>query len=165
MSTRVIRRSLILTIGALLAACGSDEVAADKLDDVIAGMPKDSVLARLGPGPLTAAGADTVRVERGFRQMRYFINGTQYQVLYARELAGDVSEPVRQETETPIVFDQDGRVLGWGWRYYVEEAIAKLALPTPLVDTLPTAPVPPVPPAADSTARPDSTVPAKGGTA
>ena len=125
-----------------LAACGTGEVGADKLEDLAAGMPRDSVLARLGPGPLTATGSDTLRVLSGYRVMRYLVNGKQYTVLYAREAPGDVRERVSQTLETPVVFDQNDRILGWGWRFYVDEAIAKLALPTPLIDTVTTPPAP-----------------------
>lgn len=100
-----------------------------------------AVLEKMGKGPLTATFSDTMRVVNGYRRMSYFINGANYQVLYARELPGDVKEPLLQANETPLVFRND-TLQGFGWRYYVDEAIGKFALPTPLraIDTMTTMP-------------------------
>lgn len=90
-----------------------------------------------------ATGADTAQLANGYRRMRYYLEGTSYEVLYAREVPGDVKEPLLQAQETPVVFRNDS-LIGWGWKYYVDEAMAKYQLPTPLraIDTLTTAPVP-----------------------
>ena len=74
--------------------------------------------------------ADTLRLEHGFRRERYLIAGQQYEVLFYRELPGTVTEPVQQAKETPVVL-QEGKVLGLGWRYYVETAMPALQLPNP----------------------------------
>lgn len=151
-------RSIALLSLAALAACGSDEAGSDRLSGLKEGMTIQEALVEMGQGPLTAVRADTMRVVNGFRRSTYFINGSNWEIIYAREIPGDVAEPVLQARETPIVF-QDGKLLGWGWRFYVDEAIAKYGLPTPLkaVDTM-TTPMPTTPPA-DSAAT-DSTTPA-----
>lgn len=129
-----------------LAACGTDEAGQARLKGLTEGMSMSDALEQMGQGPLTTSLSDTVRVVNGFRRMRYFINGATYDVLYARDLPGDVKEPLLQANETPVVF-REGKLLGWGWRYYVDEAIAKLQLPTPLraIDTM-TTPTPPTTP-------------------
>lgn len=97
----------------------------------------------MGQGPLTASSSDTAQLVNGYRRMRYFIDGTTYQVLYSRDAPGDVTEPLLQTKETPLVFRNDSLV-GWGWKYYVDEAMATFQLPTPLraIDTMSTAPAP-----------------------
>lgn len=160
--------SAILAGVLALSACGdsSSDVGADKLDSIEAGATKAELLAAMGTGPLTAQFADTVQLENGFRRHVYLIDGRQFEVLYYRELTGNVAEPVDRAKETPIVLE-GGKVLGWGWRYYVKEAMEELKLPTPLekqvdsstpgvnpavVQPSPSAPAP----APDSTAKGDS---------
>jgi len=103
-------------------------------------MSRADTMAQLGTGPIVASGADTVRVVNGFRDMQYLIAGKRFEVIYARDEPGDVKEPVKQAVETPVVIVDD-KVLGWGWKFYVE-AMKKYQLPTPLiaVDTTPKAP-------------------------
>jgi hypothetical protein len=122
---------------ALAVACGGDQPGGEHLKNLKEGMTLAEAVESMGKGPLTATYSDTVRVMNGFRRMRYYINGSDYQVVYARDLPGDVKEPLLQATETPVVF-KDGKLMGYGWRYYVDEAIPKLGLPTPLraIDTL-----------------------------
>ena len=116
---------------ALLSACSdNNDVGADLLEPVEEGTPKDSVMALIGKGPLTGIYADTARLQKGFRTNSYIIDGQTYEVLFYRELQGNVAEPVQQAKETPIVF-KDGKVLGWGWRYYVD-AMESLKLPSPV---------------------------------
>lgn len=153
MTTRFVRATLVALV-ALAAACGGDEDGSARTKALKAGMTAAQAIAAMGDGPLTATGADTVRVVSGYRRMRYLVAGKQFEVLYARDLPGDVKEPLLQKQETPLVFAND-TLLGWGWRYYVDEAIAKLGLPTPLraVDTMTTPkdtapPAPANPPAA-----------------
>ena len=124
--------SCLLATALLLGACGDGhaDVGADKLAALTEGSPRDSVLHVFGTGPLTAKYADTLRLEHGFRRERYLIAGRQYEVLYYRELPGTVTEPVQQAKETPVVL-QEGKVLGLGWRYYVETAMPALQLPNP----------------------------------
>jgi hypothetical protein len=153
MKSSVVRAVLFTTTFAVLAACSDNkDVGADLLDPVEEGTPKDSVLALIGNGPLTAVYADTARLEKGFRHNAYIVDGKTYEVLFYRELQGNVAEPVQQAKETPIVF-KDGKVLGWGWRYYVD-AMESLKLPSPLapVNEKPEGPnIMPAPaPAADS---------------
>jgi hypothetical protein len=138
-----------------LAACGGDkEVGADRLEPIEAGVAKDSLFKVMGKGPLTAMYADTLRVVNGFRYDKYLINGQYYEVLYFREQPGNVSEPVEQFVETPIVL-KDDKVLGWGWKFYVEEGMENLKLPTPLKEKVePAKPVPaPQPASTDSTTK------------
>jgi hypothetical protein len=67
-----------------------------------------------------------------------------------------------------VVF-RDGKLMGWGWQYYVDEAMGKMQLPTPLraIDTMTTPVAPPAadstrPPAADSTPAPAANPSAPG---
>jgi hypothetical protein len=116
----------------MLAACSdrnANDVGADKLEPIAEGTPRDSVLLVMGEGPLTAQYSDTMRLEHGFRRENYVIDGKLYEVLYYRELQGNVAEQVQQAKETPVVL-QNGKVLGWGWKYYLG-AIEELKLPNP----------------------------------
>jgi hypothetical protein len=125
-------RSSALLAGLLVwvSACNDRHDVGEKLlKPVHEGMPKDSLSLIMGKGPLTALYADTLRVENGFRRSVYFIDGAMFEVLYYREEAGDVSEPVLLDVETPIVV-VDNKVLGWGWDYYMEAA-QQYKLPTP----------------------------------
>ncbi|MBU6365903.1 MAG: DUF3192 domain-containing protein [Gemmatimonadetes bacterium] len=131
MSVKSFGRVVLAVAAAGLAACGSDEVGADRLDSVQAGMPKDSLMAIMGKGPLTGQFGDTLRLDHGFRVQRFLTGGKMFEVLYYREKPGDVSEPVAQFTETPVVL-ADGKVLGWGWEYYVEKGMGEFKLPTPI---------------------------------
>lgn len=135
---------------ALAAACSDNsEVGEELLEPIAAGVSRDSLLKVMGSGPLTGRYADTLSLDHGFRLSQYLVNGQLYEVLYYREAAGDVSEPVRQEMETPIIV-KDGKVLGWGWKYYVEEGIKGFGLPTPIQEMTPAAGSPVMPAPADS---------------
>ena len=117
------------------------------------GMGRDEVLTAIGDGPLTASGADSVRVVQGFRRMKYFVAGKSFEVIYVRDQPGDVREMVAQAVETPAVLGDD-KLLGWGWKYYVG-AMKEFGLPTPLifVDSTRSA----VPTAADSASKSTTT--------
>jgi hypothetical protein len=133
MTRSFVRSASAVVLGTFLfAACSDKEIGATRLKSVHAGMPKDSVMAIMGQGPMTAHYADTLRLEQGFRHSTFFIDGNRYEVLYYREATGDVTEPVEQEVETPVVLS-NGKALGWGWRFYVE-AMEKYKLPTPLTE-------------------------------
>jgi hypothetical protein len=142
MRTYIVRFTTLLPAVALtvLAACGTSEVGSDVLDDVEAGMTRASVLSVIGQGPVTATGNDTVRVVNGYRHMRYLRDGKMIEVIYYRTEPGDVKELVAQDVETPVVLADD-KVLGWGWRFYVD-AMKTYGLPTPLYEQ-PVAPQPP----------------------
>ena len=135
MKTPVVRTIyLAVTATALVfAACGDSfsDVGADKLASLDEGVTRSAVFEAMGKGPLTGQFADTLQLEKGFRRANYLIGGQQYEVIYYRELPGNVAEPVDQAKETPIVL-KDGKVLGWGWRFYVDQAMAELKLPSPL---------------------------------
>lgn len=100
-------------------------------------MTLPEALQQMGVGPLTASGADTARVIGGYRRMRYLIDAKLYEVVYVRDEPGSVSEPLLQAKEAPVVFF-DGKLMGSGWKYYVDDAMPKYRLPTPLraIDTL-----------------------------
>lgn len=136
MSLKRFRSALFAAAAVSFAACGSDEVGAERLKPVHAGMPKDSLMTIMGMGPLTAQYADTMRLDHGFRVDKYLIDGKVYEVLYYREQPGNVAEPVVQQIETPVVLT-GSKVLGWGWKFYVKEGIEKLRLPTPLREQAP----------------------------
>jgi hypothetical protein len=155
-------RTLVLSavlLAPLTACLGADEAGEEKLELLTIGMSADSMFKVLPQGPITGEGADTARVRNGYRLSRYFVSGQMYTVLYVRDLPGNVKELVEQNRETPIVLDGANKVVGWGWKYYAEEAIPKLGLPTPLIDTT-TVPQPAAPGAApgaaDSTKKSDS---------
>jgi len=133
MKSYLVRSIAVLSLTGL-AACGEKAAGSAKLDALAEGISRDSTLVLLGTGVLSASGADTVRVVNGHRSMRYFVNGKNFEVLYARDEPGNVSEPVQQQVETPIVL-LDAKVLGWGWKYYVE-AMKEYGLPTPLKEVL-----------------------------
>jgi hypothetical protein len=125
---RLVPVSLLLA----LAACATPEAGAERLKQLTVGITHDSLITLLGEGTLTATDANTVRLDHGHRRMRYLVEGKVYEVLYVRDVPGDVTEPVLQAVETPIVLSSDQKVLGWGWKFYVEEAMGTLKLPTPL---------------------------------
>lgn len=131
MSVKIARRWACAVAAVALAACGDKQVGEDLLEPVHAGMPRDSLMTIMGKGPLTATYADTLRLDHGFRVEKYLIDGKMYEVLYYREAPGNVTEPVEQYTETPVVL-ANGKVLGWGWKYYVKTAMSELKLPTPI---------------------------------
>ena len=143
-------RAVPLVLLATLAACGSDEAASARIKNVEPGMSRDQVFAEMGTGPLTAEGADSVRVVNGFRRARYLVDGKQYEVIYARDEAGKVSELLKSSLETPVVLEGD-KVLGKGWEYYLKTAMPTLRLPNPLVEVDTTkfvaTPTPPAQPA------------------
>ena len=118
-----------------MAACGADEAGAEKLELLSVGMSADSLFTVLPPGPISGVGADTARVRDGYRLSRYFLNGQTYTVVYVRDIPGSVTELVEQKRETPIVLNGNNEVVGWGWKFYVDEGIKKIGLPTPLIDT------------------------------
>jgi hypothetical protein len=127
---RKITAPLLITLVAFAAACGDrfEEVGADRLKPIAEGTSRDSVLAVMGTGPLTASfAADSARLLNGFRRDQYFHEGALYEVLYYRELTGNVAEPLDPVKETPIVL-QAGKALGWGWSFYTE-ATPNLNLP------------------------------------
>jgi hypothetical protein len=104
-----------------LAACADrKDVGADMLAPLNAGSPRDSVVLIFGTGPLQASfAADSARLLNGYRRDQYFHDGKLLEVLYYRELPGNVAEPVDPDKETPVVL-QGGKVVGWGWRFYSE---------------------------------------------
>jgi hypothetical protein len=156
LSVRTVFRSSIPLL-ALAAACSDySEVGEDLLKPITAGVSRDSLLTVMGSGPLTGRYADTLSLDHGFRLSKYLVSGQYYEVLYYREATGDVAEPVRQHTETPIIL-KDGKVLGWGWKFYVDEGMKKIGLPTPLKEELPPAGAPtgtPAQPAPSPSATP-----------
>ena len=126
---RALRSAAVLAVISV-AACGDKEVGSSRLDAIKVGDDRAAVMKVLGDGPLTAVGSDTARLEHGFRHMQYLIDGHQFEVIYYREAIGTVTEAVEQQVETPVVLE-DNKVLGTGWKFYVE-AIKKYRLPTPL---------------------------------
>ncbi len=144
---RYVVRTIAFLFLASAAACGTSEVGSSKLDDLDAGTTRADVLTKIGTGPLTAVGSDSARLVNGFRHMRYFSAGKNFEVIYFRDQPGSVSDPVEQKLETPIVL-ADEKVLGTGWKFYVE-AMKTYGLPTPLLEKF----VPP-PPSKDTAITP-----------
>jgi len=143
MKTFLVRSAAVLLIVFAAACGGADEAGSDHLSSLKEGMTTAQALDAMGTGPLTATYSDTMRVVNGFRRSRYLLSGATFDVVYARDLPGDVTEPVLQANETPVVFRND-TLMGWGWKYYAETAIPKFALPTPLraIDTMTVQPKP-----------------------
>ena len=134
MRSYFIRTASALLVAVSLTACGADEAGAEKLELLSVGISSDSLFKLLPTGPVSAEGADTVRVRHGYRMSRYLVGGQTYAVLYVRDEPGNVVELVEQKRETPIIIDGSGKVIGWGWKFYVEEGIKKIGLPTPLIE-------------------------------
>ena len=137
-----VRAGVAIAAAVTMAACGADEAGAEKMELLSVGMSADSLFAVLPQGPVTGDGADTARVRDGYRLSRYLVNGQIYTVVYVRDIPGSVEEPVEQRRETPIVLDGSNAVVGWGWKFYVDEGMKKLGLPTPLSDTSTVVPPP-----------------------
>jgi hypothetical protein len=139
MKASLVRILFVASITAVAACGGADEPGATRLSTLKEGMTLTQALDAMGKGPLTATYSDTMRLLNGYRRMRYMMNGADFNVVYSRDLPGDVKEPVLQAKETPVVFRND-TLLGWGWRYFVDEGMAKYQLPTPLraIDTMTT---------------------------
>ena len=137
---------------AFFASCGGGDLGASRLRKAHSGMPRDSVLALLGTGSVTATGGDSSRVVNGFRHQRFLVNAQLMEVIWYREAPGSVSDKITREMETPVVLASD-TVAGWGWKYYLADGI-KIGLPDPLKALAPV-PTAPTAPAAtpDSTAR------------
>jgi hypothetical protein len=137
-----VRLATILAAAALMA-CGSDEPGSARLKGLVPGTSVQEAVQQMGKGPLTATSSDTAQLVNGYRRARYFMDGITYDVVYARDLPGDVKEPVLQANETPVVFRNDS-LMGWGWRFYVDQAMGKFNLPTPLSarDTMTASPAP-----------------------
>jgi hypothetical protein len=114
MKAAFVRLSLVASLTAIAACGGSDEPGSARLSNLKEGMTLTQALDAMG-------------------------KGADFNVVYSRDLPGDVKEPVLQAKETPIVFRND-TLLGWGWRYFVDEGMGKFQLPTPLraVDTMTT---------------------------
>jgi hypothetical protein len=157
MKTTFVRQFLRLPVPALLltlvvfAACGGDkEVGADVLKGIKPGMPRAEVLQVIGQGTMTGKGSDSVRVVNGRRHSRFFSNGRNIEVIYYRDKAGEVTELVEQNQETPVVLLED-KALGWGWKFYVE-SMKTYNLPSPIYEK----PTKPTLPAPTTAAKPDS---------
>ena len=136
MSAKVVRRIAPLS-GALLillAACDSgpkDVVGDGKLDPLKGGTPIAEVTTLLGEGPLKPRQpSDTLRLYHGYRTQAFLAQGERYTVLWYREKAGDVEEPITRELETPILMHAD-TVVGHGWSFYDKKS-GELGIPNPL---------------------------------
>lgn len=107
----------VLGLALLAGACGPKEAGTAKLKKLDKGITRDSMLAILGTGPLSASGADTARLVSGYRQSRFLTNGVLYEVIYVRDTTGDVREELSRARETPIVLVND-TVQYWGWKKF-----------------------------------------------
>lgn len=126
---RSIRRCAFALGIAVLTACGPADIGSDVLRGIEEGTPRDAALSALGQGPLDATGHDTMRVVNGFRRQMFFVDGTNYEVIYFRRDTGSIDDPISRTTETPLVLI-DGKVAGQGWQYYSDLA-PKANLPLP----------------------------------
>ena len=149
MQASFVRRStlsLVILASLALAACGDREIGASRLKKTHAGMPRDSVLEVLGRGMVAATGADTARVVDGHHRQAFFINGKTIEVIWVRETAASVNDPLTKDVATPVVFADD-KLAGWGWKYYADGG-AKLGLKDPIYSNptgnfpIPAAPAP-----------------------
>jgi hypothetical protein len=122
--------SATLSATLLLAGCGADEVGQEKLDLLSEGMPADSLFRVIGDGPMTAAtAADSLKLFHGYRVSREYVEGKGYAVVFLRETPGSVAEPLDRTLETPIVLDDQLKLLGWGWAYYDSEGQGQFGKP------------------------------------
>lgn len=133
MQASFVRRGslILLAVAAFtVSACGDREVGASRLNKTHAGMPRDSVLEIIGTGMVAATGADTMRVVSGHHRQMFFINGNNVEVIWVRETAASVNDPLTKDVATPVVF-ADNKLAGWGWKYYADGG-AKLGLKDPI---------------------------------
>lgn len=140
MQSPLVRRStlaLLVTASLFLAACDRD-LGASRLKKTHTGMPRDSVMAILGTGPISATGGDSARITQGHHRQIFFINGNNVEVVWYRETPGSVNDSLTKEITTPVVFTGD-TLAGWGWKYYADGG-AKLGLKDPKL-MVPQAPV------------------------
>lgn len=135
MPTPIVRR-FAPAAGALLifaAACGgtTDLVGKEKLDAVKDGAPIADVVAVIGEGPLKPnQPADSLRLFHGYRTQAFLAAGERYQVIWYREKAGNLEQPITREVETPIMLHAD-TVMGHGWQFF-DEKTELLGIPNPL---------------------------------
>jgi hypothetical protein len=131
MRTTFLRVFALALVSTATVSCNGSDAGSARLRRVETGAARDSVLALLGRGPMSASGNDTLQLVNGYRSARYFINARSLEVLYVRDEPGAVNEPLSQAKETPIVL-LDGTVVGKGWRYYRNEAMRDYGLPWPI---------------------------------
>ena len=127
-----VRAPLVVAAFALLAACGpSDVVGKDTLDPIEEGMTLEAVAGVLGTGPLTVnQPADSLRLYHGFRTQLFLVNGQNYRVLWYRKAPGELEDQITRESDTPILFDREDRVIARGWSEFDDKA-ADLGIPNP----------------------------------
>ncbi len=158
MQASFVRRSslsFLILASLTFAACGDREVGASRLKNTHTGMPRDSVLEVIGTGMVAATGADTVRVVAGHHRQMFFIDGRNIEVIWVRETAAGVNDPLTKDLATPVVF-ADNKLAGWGWKFYAEGG-AKLGLKDPMYSN-PTGNLPtPAAPASTAPTTTDST--------
>jgi hypothetical protein len=128
----VIERYFLVLSCLAFAACGpSDLVGKEELKAVSDGMPIDSVIKLLGKGSmLPLQPSDSVRLFSGFRTQRYLAPGGPYRVLWYRKAPGELEDQITRESDTPILFDREDRVIARGWSEFDDKA-ADLGIPNP----------------------------------
>jgi hypothetical protein len=114
-----VARRWALAIGlVVLGACGSDTAAGQaKLDRLDRNIGIDSLFTLLGPGPLP----DAPNVSRGYRVIPEAVDGQRYLIIMLREQPGSASAPLDRSMDTPIVLDEQLKIVGWGWSFYDSE--------------------------------------------
>lgn len=127
-ATSFVRAALFTAAAVILVACNND-LGAAKLKKIKENAPRDEVLTGMGQGAMKAEGPDTIRLVRGFRRQLFTSNGKQHEVIWYREEPGGLSGDIAKTTETPVVV-ADGKLAGWGWRFYTKYA-AENKLPNP----------------------------------
>jgi hypothetical protein len=131
MSSHVVRTFVLVAVTSLaVVACGPADIGASRLKEIPENTTRDSVLQVMGTGPLTATGADTMRVVNGFRRQTFVVGSGTYEVLFYREQPGSVTDTIARTLETPVVI-KDGKYLGQGWKFYTKLADSE-DLPNPL---------------------------------
>lgn len=127
-------RTFAPLLGAMLlfaAACGpSDLVGKEKLNPIKDGASPAEVAAVIGEGPLKALQpADSMRIFHGFRTQVFLSEGKSYRVIWYREKAGSIEDPITREVETPVLLEND-KVIGKGWTAFDEKS-KEYNLPNP----------------------------------
>ncbi|MBL0937323.1 MAG: hypothetical protein IBJ03_00400 [Gemmatimonadaceae bacterium] len=134
MSTAFVRIAAVAALGSVMVACGPSDLVGDKkLGPIEGGMPIARVAEIIGNGPLTPLQpTDSIRLYHGFRTQIFLANGSQYRVIWYREAAGSIEDPITREQETPILLHAD-TVVGKGWSFYDDKA-GELGIPNPYRD-------------------------------
>lgn len=109
----------VVCLAFVLAGCGDGPLpGSEVLEEVEPGTPQAEVLALLPAGPGVDEGQ---RMERGYKEDRFFTDGTNVHVVWMRDGSSDPLVDLPRSRVNPIVF-RDGVLDGWGWDHFDDRA-------------------------------------------